>query len=380
MRAVRLLALVSGLIAPPAFGQGWELRTPEGALGPEARACADEAGHCLALGCTDGGVLRWWLDLPEAAQGSRAVQVEVDGRAAGALAFARLDETAPRYVAPFHPEDDAELIARLKAGSGARLTLSPDEAPLALSLRGSSRSLAGVLEACPQPVLPTADPEARVLGEITAACARLGGEVSVEPGFVRAEDLDGDGRGDIVLDHAAAVCSALASLGCSSGGCTVSFWLARDPGYMGVFSGMIRGYAVEPGGILALDLHGTACGVFGFEPCRKRYDVTGDELRLVETLTGAAALAAIEGGAAAGAPPEELAAEPAPLAPPAPLPVVVRQAPPPAPVPPLPAVPPLPPHLEWLGDGGPILAEPPVLPEGDSLPADLPASGMEAAE
>lgn len=161
--------------------------------------------------------------------------------------------------------------------------------PLLLLLL-SFAALAGPARA--QELVYLADPAAAVLDEIRSDCAGLSGIVAVETGFARAEDLDGDGRSDPVIDYAAAVCSESASLFCGSGGCAMGFFLARDEGYRRLFSGTIRGYVAEPGGVLALDLHGSACGLVGYEACRKRFDVTSGEMVLIEELTGDAAMAA----------------------------------------------------------------------------------------
>lgn len=282
MRRVFAVAALLGLVALPAAGQGWELA--EGAAGPEARVCA-ETGGCFALGCADGGALGYRLVLPEAAVPG-PVAISVDGWPAGALVFAEANEG---LRAPYSGEGDARLIARLRGGNRAEI------AGLVLPLAGSSRSIGAVLGACPLPPVSAADPAAQVLAQVSANCAALGGEVALEPGFRREQDLDGDGRLDLVIDHAAAFCSKRASLSCTMAGCAVSFWLARDEGYLGIFSDPIRGYEVEPGAVLALDLQGSACGSYGFDACRKRFDISGDEAVLIEALTGDAAIAAMEG-------------------------------------------------------------------------------------
>jgi len=308
-------ALALAGLAGPAGAAGWELGG--GATRPEARVCA-EAGGCFALGCAGTAPLSFRLVLPVLALGAgpQAIALDVDGRPAGALLFSPVEGAPGIWRAPFDAEADAGLIARLRAGN--RLAVELPEAPLALSLAGSSARLGEVLATCPAPPARSADPAARVLASIARDCAALGGEVSVEPGFRREEDFDGDGRIDLVIDHAAATCSKRASLSCSTAGCIVSFWQARDAGFENLFTQPIRGYAVEPGGVLALDLDGLACGTIGFEPCRKRYALGPDGPMLVGMLTGDAAIAAMDGGApgveAAEAPAADLAAAEGPPA------------------------------------------------------------------
>ncbi len=304
-----ILALGLLPLAAPLAAQGWDNTDQEGAGGAGAYVCPlddAETGNlfCFRLGCTDAEPLRFEIDIvggdaPEVL----GVSLSVDGRAAGRLGFTRDDaQDGIALTAPFDPSLHRSLVSRLREGISAEVSLEyPDGAQaIEMSLRGSSRALEAVLETCPMPEVPLNDPAAVVLDQITTECATLGGTVAVEPGFERREDLDGDGIEDVVIDYAAAVCSEMASLYCGSGGCTVGFFLARGDAYKRLFDGVIRNYTAMPGGRLALDLHGTACGLYGFEACRKVFDITGDNFTLLEELGGEAAEAAMaaEEGAA----------------------------------------------------------------------------------
>ncbi|RME17744.1 MAG: hypothetical protein D6801_02800 [Alphaproteobacteria bacterium] len=77
---------------------------------------------------------------------------------------------------------------------------------------------------------------------------------------------------------------------------------------------MIRGYAVRPGGVLALDLHGSACGLYGFEACRKEFRIADDSFALVAEYAGAEAEArmAADRAGASGKPGDLAQAAPAP--------------------------------------------------------------------
>ncbi len=311
-RAARLsrFAGVLGLVAMPALAQSWAMVDSEGDAGAGAYICpVDEAetGNllCLRLGCSETDPLHFELDIgPDAAPEALDVGISVDGQAAGELAFTkRASEGFAAFTAPFDPRLHRDLIARLRQGIRASLAfeLGDQAQQVALSLRGSSRTLGAVLDTCPMPEVPLDDPAAVVLDQIRAECAALGGTIAMEPGFERREDLDGDGRDDVVIDYAAAVCSEMASLYCGSGGCTVGFFLARGEAYKRLFDGVIRGYAVKPGGRLALDLHGTACGLYGFEACRKIFDITDDNFTLVEELAGTVAEDAMAADEATGA-------------------------------------------------------------------------------
>ncbi|HHC29557.1 MAG TPA: hypothetical protein ENK80_03195 [Rhodobacterales bacterium] len=306
------LGFIAGLVwalgllcAAPLAAQSWAMVDTEGTGGAGAFVCAAPEGEasdpaCLRISCDGGTPLHYEISLPGAAGDKLAnpvaVEVEVDARAAGLLLFAPEPQGAgfTNLSAPFDPRLHRALIARLRKGNKAELVIQNPSGAITfpLSLRGSGKTLGAVMETCPMPEVPLNDPAAVVLDEVVRQCGELGGSVAMEPGFERHEDLDGDGREDVVIDYAAAVCSQMASLYCGSGGCTVGFFLARDEGYKRIFDGVIRGYAVKLGGLLALDLHGTACGLYGFEACRKVFRIADDSFALVDTFAGEAAEAA----------------------------------------------------------------------------------------
>ncbi len=411
--SLRLWALATLCCLTPfsLAAQSWSMVDMKGTPGAAAFICPQddaETGNffCLHVGCQDMAPLNF--EISHAGRDTREhlpVEVIVDGKPAGTLTFTAYPaEGVLRLRAPFDTRFHRELIARLRKGNKAtlRLDFGTDVREVAVPLRGSSRTLGAVLEVCPLPAIPLDDPAAVVLEEIAYECRALGGTVAVEPGFERTEDLDGDGAEDVVIDYAAGVCSKMASLYCGSGGCTVGFFLSRGETYKRLYSGVIRGYTPMPGARLALDLHGTACGLYGFEACRKVFDISSGELVLLETLAGEAALAAMEADAAgdevstSAAPVGEEAPAPveadAPIYPetgeavvdeapepaleqtPAPAPVAVPEEAPapepatqpveeesdlPAPTPTPAATPEAPKSdLEWLGDGGAVQVQP----------------------
>ncbi len=308
------LALCAG---SPALAQTWGVVEPAGD-GARASVCPiGEEGTanflCFRLECSALQPLHFTLDVASGGEVAErlAVGVGVDGGEVGVLNFTpRSADGYTHFTAGFDPRLHEELVDLLQRGRRASLTLNWANGPqeVEMGLTRSADSLYTVMEACPKPTPPVGDPASLVLDEVVRACGDLGGVVTMEPGFERREDLDGDGREDLVIDYAAAACSEAASLNCGSGGCTVGFFLARDEGYSRMFADVIRGYEVYPGGFLALDLHGTACGLYGFEACRKVFDVAGDAPVLVEELAGPGA----EAMAAAGidpAAPETPAAE-----------------------------------------------------------------------
>lgn len=307
MPALRLALIALVLAAAPARGQGWEvLPVDDSRAGPVALVCPLNDAvtgntFCLSLGCADGGPLHYEIAYSGGAPlDPPLVGVDVDGRPITTLAFeTQPDEDVYLYRAAYDASAQRELIARLRLGNRAALVLGFDGEIQTrdISLRGSGRAIGAVLDACPLPLVPLKDPAAQVLEQIEAECEALGGTVALEPGYERAEDLDDDGRTDMVIDFAAAVCSEMASLHCGSGGCTVGFYLNRETEYQPLFVDVIRGYDSAPGGILTLDLHGSFCGLFGYEACLRRFDISTGELVLLDQLTGEAAIAVLEGAA-----------------------------------------------------------------------------------
>ncbi|GKY88179.1 hypothetical protein [Sinisalibacter aestuarii] len=318
----RVLSIIAVLgwasLALPVQAQGWGMVETEevGAAGAFVCAAPGEDGGeppCLRLQCGAAAPLHYELalfggdaaDLPEALM----AELRVDGRPVGRLRLRpeTADEDAATLTARFDPRIHTDMVAALRRGNRADLVLGEGEAPraVALSLSGSSRTLGAVMDTCPIPEVPLDDPAAVVLDQILRECGQLGGTVEVEPGFERREDLDGDGRDDVVIDYAAAVCSEMASLYCGSGGCTVGFFLAREAAFKRAYVGVIRGYSRQPGGTLALDLHGTACGLYGFEACRKVFRIADDSFALVEELSGVAAEAAMAADEARATEPRE---------------------------------------------------------------------------
>jgi|GEM_PF-3520188 len=293
--AVLATGLVAGLTGAPARAQAWSVTEPgDGAA--SARICplgeeGSDSFLCFRLECAAFEPLHFALDVAGrgVATEKLGVTLGVDGGDVGVLTFApHAVDGYTRYTASFDPRLHEELVDLLQRGLRASLRLDwPDGVQdVEVGLTGSSDSLYTVMETCPMPSPPVDNPASLVLGEVVAACGELGGTVAMEPGFERREDLDGDGREDLVIDYAAAACTESATLNCGSGGCTVGFFLARDEGYIRMFADVIRGYEVFPGGFLALDLHGTACGLYGFEACRKVFDIAGNAPVLVEEIAG----------------------------------------------------------------------------------------------
>jgi hypothetical protein len=91
------------------------------------------------------------------------------------------------------------------------------------------------------------------------------GEFTLEWGAVTRVDLDGDMRGDWVLDESSFACSSAVSLYCGTGGCNSHFLVGDE-----LTTFLNQGWAMVTFGrhrILLLDLHGSDCGGINPTPC-----------------------------------------------------------------------------------------------------------------
>lgn len=274
----------------------WHMVDSEGA-GTGAYFCPiddDTTGNflCLRLECTNSTPL--YFDLSYAggpdAPANLPVEISVDGALAGQVDFGRsfVDGDYADLMASFEANQHMALVEALRHGDQATLKLNfPDRAmSLFMPLKGSSVTLGNVMAACPLAAPTPRDPAAKVLGEVKASCAEMGGSVSIDPGFKRWEDLDGDGVDDLVLDYASVVCSTAASLYCGTGGCNTGMYLVRGDHFSELFNGLFHDYRVLPDHEIAFALHGSACGLAGAEACTKIYRIVGDNLVFLEQMTG----------------------------------------------------------------------------------------------
>ena len=79
--------------------------------------------------------------------------------------------------------------------------------------------------------------------------------------FVVQRDVDGDGRRDVVLDYAEALCGGQHEPYCDASGCLLKVYLGSGGGLRKAFEGRVRSWKVEEaGGRATLMLDGRPLG------------------------------------------------------------------------------------------------------------------------
>lgn len=79
--------------------------------------------------------------------------------------------------------------------------------------------------------------------------------------FVTLRDVDGDGRKDVVLDYADALCGGQPEPYCDGSGCLLKVYLGAGGGWRKAFEGRVRSWKVEDrGGRATLLLDGRPLG------------------------------------------------------------------------------------------------------------------------
>jgi len=117
--------------------------------------------------------------------------------------------------------------------------------------------------------------------ESRKGCESTGGKAILKPGFLTKKDVNGDGVEDYVLDYANFVCGKSEFFFCGTGGClTQVFASLPDGSFNKVLDRNVRGLRflhIKGRPAMVLDLHGSACGKAGFEPCRETLYWNGGE-------------------------------------------------------------------------------------------------------
>ena len=126
----------------------------------------------------------------------------------------------------------------------------------------------------------SADPVADARTKITGACTDL----TYGPGFTRREDLDDDGREDLVLRFEV-LCDGTYGKWCGTQGCYTEIWFAvGDGAFARAATGSIRSVSkTRHDGAVALHISsdGESCPRTGSAACRDTRVWDGKDLRIV---------------------------------------------------------------------------------------------------
>lgn len=238
-----------------------------------------ESGYhnCLTLECTPGEPLTLTakvagFDQPE----SLAVAIEVEGEAIWDLRLLRQEDG--RYAKGMSGRQWSTGLEALQAGVSGSVTFTT-EAYLwrdHLPLRGSREAIDAALDACwTARTDPARDPARAAREEVRAYCTdRLMRAAVINEGFIREEDIDGDGQADVIADYGSVNCGAIGSAWCGWAGCDLALHLNRgDDGFIAGFRGIAEGFRVVEGGVI-IRRHASECGAGHENLCAVRYRAT----------------------------------------------------------------------------------------------------------
>jgi hypothetical protein len=97
-----------------------------------------------------------------------------------------------------------------------------------------------------------------------------GGKFAMEPGFISRSDVNGDGIKDFILDYSKFACADGSHINCGGAGCLTQVFVSADGDYVKVLDENVRALRfarVHGRPAMRLELHGSACGRVGAEPC-----------------------------------------------------------------------------------------------------------------
>lgn len=98
-----------------------------------------------------------------------------------------------------------------------------------------------------------------------------GEEPGFKQGFLTLKDINGDGKPDYILNYEHFQCGEFVTVFCGTGGClTEIFATDGDGGYIDVWNESarrIRFATIKKRPAMVIDLHGSACGRVGADPC-----------------------------------------------------------------------------------------------------------------
>lgn len=209
--------------------------------------------NCLSLECVPGEALMLTASVAGfGAPDHIDVEIAVDGAVLWDL---RLRPTPDgRFARGLTGRAFAPAIESLQAGISGTVTFSTQDQIWRdhMSLAGSRKAIDAALSACWRASAdPARDPGRAAREEVRAWCIdHLNRPALVHDGFLREEDLDGDGRDDLVVNYARANCGAIGSPWCGWAGCDLALHLSREGGFVAGFRGLAEGFRTVPGGVV----------------------------------------------------------------------------------------------------------------------------------
>lgn len=232
--------------------------------------------NCLSFECVPGEPLTLAVSLAGFGEpDSVTLGVSVEGENLWDLRLLRQDDG--RYAKGMSGARWAEGLVALQAGAWGAVTFSTEDYLWHdhLPLKGSRDGIDAALSACwTARTDPSVDPAQAARDEVRAWCAdRLNRPATINSGFTREEDIDGDGRADLIADYSAVNCGSIGGGWCGWAGCELSLNLARDDGYIQAFRGIAEGFRVVEGGVVNRR-HISECGAGHEGRCAVRYRIT----------------------------------------------------------------------------------------------------------
>jgi hypothetical protein len=125
-----------------------------------------------------------------------------------------------------------------------------------------------------------------VLAGYRQDCKEVGSELSDPAGAVARQDLDGDGRPDLLVDMTKARCDGVYTPFCGTAGCPLLIFVQRTGGKLFlIFDGPVQSYRVSGGAgrkTMLFRLHGGFCGRGGTDVCTRRVTISGRPFSFVD--------------------------------------------------------------------------------------------------
>lgn len=229
---------------------------PYPAMGNGSAACTHLGGQgdvfCFGLRCTAKNTPEWFTHQVggDSVEGEVRVNLIVDGKSHSTL-FMQQGSTPQgewSFTAPYDTTRDRSAVEQLKAGSGLYVLVG-GATGAQLSLRGSSREIERVVAMCQAGGMTQTSvsvdgqlpaPVSQEINQIAAICGNAFKTAGRSPQALQAEDIDGDGLADYLLDHAQFCPDAITTM-CGASHCPLTLFVSAQ-GAWRRFDYILQGY------------------------------------------------------------------------------------------------------------------------------------------